>query len=717
MTPNDELTGRLRATFLQELEEQVQELNSALLELEQRPGDEETVQTLFRAAHTIKGAARVTGVDLVEQACHALESVFAGVRDGRRALDGSDFSLLFAVVDALSDAGTRLRADEPLQGTSLDRLVPRITDMSDDDDASAPATHAAHAARNTRAAPAAPAAPALSAAPAEPAEPGARDAHEAAVSTPAAEMTVARRQEPAARDVGEDLVRVRADRLDSLLAAVGELIITTGRIVERNGRQDEDARRLDGVTDQLSAVVRQLRLRPFADVCEALPRAVRDVASAEGKQVELVLEGQEVEADRMVVDALRDPLLHLVRNAVDHGIEPPDARARAGKPAAGRVTVAAALEGGRLQVTVADDGAGLDEATIRATLRERGMPDPKTPEEMADALLAGRFSTRRKATTISGRGVGVDIARSAVERIGGTLSVEWREGAGTMFRFECPPTPASIRALLVRLGSHTFAIPTAHVERLRRVQRDELRQVDGRSVVQTSTGTVAVHSLAGLLGPPLEARAIEDAAALVIVSAAGRRAGLIVDQVIDEDEIMVRLIAAAASALPYAAGAAVLPSGRVALVLSVAALLGGRGARTASAAPAFRAEADATRARVLVADDSITTRTLVQSVLETAGYDVITAVDGEDAWQRLAKETVDIVVADVEMPRMDGFGLCRRVRASSTLSSLPIVLVTGLSSDEDRARGMEAGADAYIVKSSFDQADLLGTVDQLIGTS
>lgn len=712
MTSNDELTGRLRSTFLQELEEQVHELNSALLELEQRPGDEETVQTLFRAAHTIKGAARVTGVDLVEQACHALESVFAGVRGGQRTLDGSDFSLLFAVVDALADAGNRLRANEQLQGTSLDRLVPRINDMVDDDDESAPAAHAAHAARTAGAAPRAPAASAATAGrgPDEAME-------ETAASGPPAGAAAAPRQEQAAREAADELVRVRADRLDALLGAVGELIITTGRIVERDGRQDEDARRLDGVTDQLSAVVRQLRLRPFADVCEALPRAVRDIAAAEDKQVELVLEGQEVEADRLVVDALRDPLLHLVRNAVDHGIESPDVRTRAGKPAVGRVKVAAALEGGRLHVTVSDDGAGLDEGAIRATLRERGMPDPGTPEEMADALLAGRFSTRRKATTISGRGVGVDIARSAVERIGGTLSVEWREGAGTTFSFECPPTPASIRALLVRLGSHSFAIPTAHVERLRRVQRDELRQVDGRSVVQTSTGTVAVHSLAGLLGPPLEARAIEDSATLVIVSASGRRAGLIIDQVIDEDEIMVRPIATNAAALPYAAGAAVLPSGRVALVLNIAGLLGGHAARAASAAPKFRAENEQTRARVLVADDSITTRTLVQSVLETAGYDVITAVDGEDAWQRLTKEAVDIVVADVEMPRMDGFGLCRRVRASSAISSLPIVLVTGLSSDEDRARGMEAGADAYIVKSSFDQADLLGTVDQLIGTS
>lgn len=689
MPRSDDLSERLRATFIQELQEQVQELNGALLALEQQPGDTESIRTLFRAAHTIKGAARVTGVDVVEQACHALESVFASARDGKRTLSGAEFSLIFAVVDALTDVATRLHAGEPLDDAPLHHLLPRILEMSDAEP-SAAAVPEPRAARPPRPA----------AAVAE--QPARRGGDTTTITA------------PAPRTGGDELVRVRANRLDALLSSVGELIIATGRIVERSGREDEQARHLDAVTDQLSIVVRELRLRPFADVCEALPRAARDVASAESKEVQLVLEGQDVEADRMVVDALREPLLHLVRNAVDHGIEPPAQRERAGKPRAGRVTVAAALVGGRLHVTVSDDGTGLDEGAIRAALRERGMPVPRSAAELADALLTGRFSTRQEATAISGRGVGVDIARSAVERFGGTIDVEWQAGAGTTFLLECPPTPASIRAVLLRVGVHAFAVPTAHVERLLRVTPDQLRRAGGRTVAQTDAGPVTVHSLAGLLGPPLETRPIEDAAMLLIVDAGNRRAALLVDEVLYEDEIMVRPIAVDAEAVPYAAGAAVLPSGQVALVLGVGALLGTAGAR---ATPSFGMAAKSQRRRVLVADDSITTRALEQSVLESAGYEVITAVNGEDAWRRLGEEAVDIVVADVEMPRMDGITLCRRIRASSGMANLPIVLVTGLSSEEDRARGLDAGADAYIVKSSFDQADLLDTVGQLIGAS
>jgi two-component system chemotaxis sensor kinase CheA len=226
---------------------------------------------------------------------------------------------------------------------------------------------------------------------------------------------------------------------------------------------------------------------------------------------------------------------------------------------------------------------------------------------------------------------------------------------------------------------------------------------------------VRVLSLARLLGPPLEPRPLDDTVLLVMVTAGARRAGLIVDEVMDEDEIVMRPLAVDEGAIPHAAGAAILPTGSVALVLAPASLLTA-GLRPGTAiAPSRAADADRRRRRILVADDSITTRTLEQSVLEAAGYQVITAVNGEDAWQTLEREAVDAVVADVEMPRMDGFALCRRVRASERLRELPIVLVTGLDSPADRARGLDAGADAYIVKSGFDQATLLETVNQLIG--
>jgi two-component system, chemotaxis family, sensor kinase CheA len=518
-------------------------------------------------------------------------------------------------------------------------------------------------------------------------------------------------------DAAEELVRVRADRLDALLAATGELIIATARLVERGGPQDEDARRLEGVTSEVADVVRRLRLRPFADVCEGLPRAVRDIAAREGKRVELELEGQDVEADRMVVDALRDPLIHLVRNAVDHGIEDPAVRERRGKPAAGRVRVAAEMAAGRLVVTVADDGAGLDEDRIRHALERRGQGRPGSRAELADALLSGGFSTRSEATAISGRGVGIDVVRSAVEHIGGTVDVHWERDLGTTFTILCPPSPATLRAVLVRLGTHTFAIPTAHVERLRRVAEADMHRTEGRTLVTTEHGPLPVHSLAALLGPPLEARAIENSATLVIVSAGSRRAGLVVDEVLDEDEIVVRPLDVDDGALPYASGAAVLATGRVALVLAAGALLAGGARAGVAMAPSFAVSRDTPRLRVLVADDSITTRTLEQSVLEAAGYEVVTAVDGEDAWRRLEDIGADVVIADVEMPRIDGFALCRRIRASQRFAELPVILVTALSSDEDRARGLEAGADAYIVKSSFDKSVLLDTIQQLAGES
>jgi two-component system, chemotaxis family, sensor kinase CheA len=696
MARDDDLGERLRATFVQELDEQVRELNSSLLALEQGQQDGDLIRGLFRSAHTIKGAARVAGVPLVEEACHALESVFADVRDQRRKLDGADYALLFAAIDGLADAGARLRAGTPLDGSALEQLLPRLNTAT-----------IGGQARGRE-----PLQPTTRRGDAEGAAAGERASAEAAApGVPGAPAPEAAAPRPVG-DAGAELVRVRADRLDVLLSAVGELIIATGRVVDRLGGRDEDARRLDQITDAVADVVRELRLRPFSDACEALPRAVRDVAAGAGRDVSLQLGGQDVEADRIVVDALREPLLHLVRNAVDHGIEPPQERERLGKPPTGTVEVSAELDGGRLVVSVSDDGSGLDEDAIRAALRDRGRPVPERRAELASALIHGGVSTRRQASAISGRGVGLDLVRAAVERIGGTMDVRWRKGAGTRFLLECPPSPANIRALLVRVGSHVLALPTTHVERLRRLRAADLRSAEGRSVLPSAGGPLEVRSLAALLGPPFEGRPVLDAASAVIVAAGARRAALVVDEVLDETDVVVRPLDVEPGAVRFAAGAAILPDGRIALLLSVGSLLATAVQAGTAIAPVEDGPA-APRQRILVADDSITTRTLEQAVLEAAGYDVVTAVDGEDAWRRLEGEGADAVIADVEMPRMDGFTLCRRIRSSARFAELPIVLVTGLASDADRARGLEAGADAYIVKSNFDHGTLLDVVRQL----
>jgi two-component system, chemotaxis family, sensor kinase CheA len=708
MTDGD-FSRRLLATFIGELEERTRDMNAALLRLESAPGDADALRTLFRAAHTVKGAARVAGVPAVERACDHLETLLAGVRSGERRLHGADFALLFATADALEAAAHSLREARPLEDGPLATLLPRLAEAAGAEPDTAPAPDPASG-RGV-------------------ALPSASAAGGAPPPIPAA-----------------DTVRVAAEKLDALLAVAGELRVLAGRATARAPLWDrledalrmrlvrtrgangdglsalireldtlvaagrEDARLLARVADDLSAGVRATRVRPFAEIAEALPRAVRDVAAASGKRIVCRVEGRDVEADRLLVDALREPLLHLVRNAADHGIEPPAERAARGKPEQGTVSIRARLTGGRFVVEVDDDGAGVDEEALRGELRQQGRPAPASRDELTAVLLAGGLSTRSEAGEFSGRGVGLDVVRAAVERVGGSMEVSWRAGEGTTVRLDTPPSPAALRALLVRVGAHVFALPIGQVRRVLRVGPEAVRTVEGRPVLPTDDGALPLLHLAAALGPPLAPGPLADLSPALVVSAGGREAVFLVDELLGDEEIFVRPLAHE-DGIHMAGGGALLPSGRLALLLNPASLVhAAAGARAAlSATPPPPA------ARILVVDDSITTRALEQGVLEAAGYRVATEPDGRAAWERLATETFDLVVADIDMPRMGGLELTRRVRADAALAELPVILVTALGGEEDRRRGLEAGADAYITKSSFDQATLLETVRQLLG--
>jgi two-component system chemotaxis sensor kinase CheA len=725
----DQLAARLLVTFLAELDEQVRDMNADLLALEAQPGDGERLRSLFRVAHTLKGAASAAAVPPVEQACHALETLLAEARDGRLTLGPEEFTLLFAAADALGDAGRRLQAGQDLAGSPIIALREQLKRWK-------PGTHA-------------------------PAPP---------ISMPAPTPMPPR---PVERADGQ--VRVEAEKLDALLAASGRLLMTGGRVTSRpaelqalhdratrwaddwrrTGRQlrlalersgapssmiqavnqmdeglrhllhdtgrlatdtREDVRLLAQATGEVADRVRRLRMRPFAETCEALPRVVRDLASSSGKEIELEIQAGEVTVDRAVSDGLREALLHLVRNAADHGIELPAERERNGKPRRGKVSITAALGGGRLEVIVADDGAGLDVAALRTQLGQLGLPVPRDDQALVRTLFEGGLSSRTEATSVSGRGVGLDVVRAAVGRIRGSVSVAWMAGRGSVFTIECPPTLATIRALLVSASSQTFAFPTTHVERLLRVPPEQIKHAQGRDVIVTSGTPVPLIALARLL-PPLTERPAAGPLAVVMLRAGEQRVALVVDELLAEQEVVLRPVARGRAALPHVSGAAILGTGRVALVLDPATILAaglgvgpGRGVTLAAAKPGAPA-----KKRILVVDDSITTRTLEQSILEATGYDVLTAVDGTDAWKVLQEKSIDLVVADIEMPRMDGFQLCEAIRGSKRSAQLPVVLVTALETPEHRARGLEAGADAYLGKSSFDQQNLLDSIRQLLG--
>jgi two-component system chemotaxis sensor kinase CheA len=510
----------------------------------------------------------------------------------------------------------------------------------------------------------------------------------------------------------------RGAQIDRDLTALDDAMDTVRRrSVALLGEAMRGSRDLDRVSGDVSRGVRELRMRPFADAIAELPRLARDVAAETQKEVRVEMRGESVQADRTVLAQLREALMHLVRNAIDHGIESPAARRARGKSPEGMIQVAAALIGDRIVVTVRDDGAGLDVQAIRRRLAEREVDVPEDDRAVANMLFLGGVSTRGSATAISGRGVGLDAVRAAMERVRGSVSVEWVPGEGTTFTLEAPLTLATVRVILTRVSGIQLAIPAAYISRLIRIQRSRLRIVEGRAAIETEGAPAPVVSAAAILGPPLVDRLPEGAATLALVQVGERRVALRVDELIEESEVVVRPIRAHGRvAVPHLSGAALLAGGSVALVLNVpaaiATALGLPGEPGAIAEP--RAE-QATRRRVLVVDDSITTRTLESSVLEAAGYEVLTAVDGADGWRLLQERGADLVVSDVEMPRMDGIQLTEAMRAAPRFRETPIILVTGLESAEHRSRGLEAGADAYLGKSSFEQEGLLETVRELLG--
>lgn len=705
-----ELIVRLRAMFVEELDENVLAANEYLLALERTPDDGEQLRSLFRVMHTLKGAARSADVPTVERLCHQLEEMLASARDEARALTRGELDTLFTGVDRLSAAKDALR-----RGVVVD------------DDAIDPARRPPD-------------------------------------ETPA----------PSAEPMREGVIRVGQDRVDGLFGVANRLLILGARVAtqpdqieelhdastraattwrrvrrmivagaagsttdatrdvhaidealeglrKRSGRLLGEAlqsgRELNQLAGEMSRGVRELRVRPFADVVADLPRTVRDLAAATGKRVTLECAGENVQADRTVLALVHDALVHLVRNAVDHGIESPAQRAAAGKHEQGTIRIAASLVGDRMVVSVQDDGAGLDIATMRRELAAHGELVPDDDRAVARRLFLGGLSTRAAATAISGRGVGLDAVRAVAERVGGSADVDWIPGRGTTFTLDAPLSLATVRAVVARVGATRVAISSAYIERLVRVAPGTLRSMDGRMALETSGAPARMVPLASILGPPLIDRTPDGAWSLALLRVGERRVAVRVDEFLEEVEVVVRPIRAHGSvAVPHVSGAAMLAGGAIALVLNmtavVATALGLPAGVDAIVAPQGAIQA---RRRVMVVDDSITTRTLEASVLEAAGYDVITAVDGADGWRLMQERGADLVVTDVEMPRMDGLQLCEAIRASSRFRSVPVILVTALEMPDHRARGLDAGADAYLGKSSFEQDALLTTVRDLLG--
>jgi len=704
--PEAPFDRRLAAIFEAESVEHVQRMQSALAGVEPdgaAPGAE-TLKALFRSAHSLKGAARVVGADEIEALCHATEGVLAALQRGRVAWTRAAGDTLHEVVAALERG---LRQGRP-PGALL-ALVPRLQALLE---APLPPPSGTPV----------PPAPAPAAAPAA-------DAGEAGQTVRIGVERLARllyrvealgsaRQE-AARHVA---------RLDELQASFARLRALPGEGAERArawqrhesllrdacGAARRDQRQFGAALDTLLADVKNTLLLPVGSLRPLLAATVRELARSQAKLVELRLDGGDVEMDRRLLQELREPLLHLLRNAIAHGIEPPREREAAGKPARGAVAVTVAARGGRVEITVADDGGGVDTQRLAQAARAQDVPvaEDAGPDELLPLVFGAGVSTAPQLTPVAGRGIGLAIVRETVERLGGTVAVASTRGRGTTFQLALPLSLATYRAVEVRAGGRSFLLPTARTERCVRIDARALRNVGGLQVIEIGGQSLPLASLAALLGLAGTATA----AACVVLAAGTRRVAVAVDEIRGEQEVMGRTLDPSLALGALVAGAAVLPGGSPAPILNVAELVrlatGEGGPPAAAGAPMAVAARPAGRA-VLLADDSLTSRTLLKNILELAGHRVEVAVDGLQALEKLHSARFDVVVSDVEMPGLDGIGLTQAIRAEAALAHIPVLLVTSLGSPTERERGAEAGANAYIVKSSFDQDDLLGAIAEL----
>jgi two-component system chemotaxis sensor kinase CheA len=527
--------------------------------------------------------------------------------------------------------------------------------------------------------------------------------------------------------VGKDILRLLdyANTAQERLREIGTMIHDLTR------EYTNDTMHMSLVISRLEEEVKHTRMLPFDTITASFGRMVRDLAREAGKEAVLHIVGSDTEMDKQVLEQIKDPLIHLLRNAVDHGIELPEQRAALGKPRWGTITLTAERRGQSILIRVSDDGAGLDLDAIRQVVARRGRGDTSSLDEtdLVEAIFDVGISTKPIITDVSGRGVGLDVVRRNVEALRGRIEVDWTRGGGVTFGLALPMALTSSHALLVSVSGQPFAIPLDGVERLISIKPDEIISLEGHSAVRYNGQPLTLVNLGDVLGlapvcavqdGSLNTPASGPRILAVVLTAVERRIAFVVDEFIGEHEVVIKGLGRQLTSVGGIAGATVMGSGEVVLILNVADLikLGVRSrhrpvldvlSKTASAEPA------SDRQHILIVDDSITTRTLERNILEAAGYSVQLATDGQEAWDAIAAGDVpDLVVADVIMPRLDGFDLTRRLKNEPGTADVPVILVTSLDSPGDKALGIEAGADAYITKNSFDQNNLLETIRQLI---
>lgn len=741
--------------FRLEADTQTAVLSAGVLAIEELERSPAAIESMMRAAHSLKGAARIIGLEPAVRVAHAMEEVFVAAGKGLFTVQPEHADVLLAGSDFLASIA---RADDALApdgtwGERADRLVTQLA-----------AIRSGRPGQETPVRSAPP--PLIQAVPAEPAPTSAPP------SLP-----------PKALDHADRVVRVSADSLSRLVGLAGESLVESRQLPalvaglqslrsmhgqlcntvaaiedwhrgaslqdpvvptallnilrEQAGtvlaglsqRCDECAslaRRNEDLSGRLHHEVICSRMRPLAEGIRGFPRLVRDVARSLGKQVRLEVRGEQTGVDRDILDKLESPLSHLIRNALDHGIESPDRRVAAGKPPIGTILLEARHRAGALTITITDDGEGIDidqlrEKTVGDGLVAGPLADQLSEQELLEFLFLPGFSTKDVVTEISGRGVGLDVVHRMVKAVGGSVRVATQPGRQTVFTLQVPITMSVIRALLVDIGGEPYAFPLTRIDQILRCQHADIRTVEGRQYVDrdgASIGLVLASQILGLDPPASPPSA--NTLSVVVISDHGHQFGVIVDAFLGERDLEVRPLDPRLGTVPDINSASLLENGAPVLIIdvedlvrSIDALLTGR--RLKRIESASSPKQPRRRKRILVVDDSITVRELERQLLLSHGFAVEVAVDGMDGWNALREGQYDLVVSDVDMPRLDGIGFVSLIKADPERKDIPVVIVSYKDREEDRLRGLEAGANRYLTKASFHDETFLQTVVDLIG--
>jgi two-component system chemotaxis sensor kinase CheA len=757
-----EFQKRIQATFRIEAEEHLRAISAGLLVLEKSQSEKEKaelIEVLFREVHSLKGAARSVDQKEIEYVCQPMESIFSDLKCKAIALTPSSINLFFKTVEwLLKHVATSGDDQTGAFRQNQKDLIRQLKEMASEKPVAETIQKTAPA--DTK-----------------PPSPEKSDPIPEHVSSD----IIARDNIPAQIE----MVRIAVSKLDPLLMQAEELTQSKKVLDERadelqklcdevtewknetqkwrsrksvpsgivwNEWYDNCEVRLNKVLTQLEEITRflerdqhsferlvnnhldamkQVLMLPVGSMVESFPGMVREISQKQNKEIDFIIRGMELEIDKRILEELKEPLIHLIRNSIDHGISKPGERILQNKQIRGNITLAfVSKENGQVEVTVSDDGIGIDKELILKAAIKSGVISNEVASKLAlkdvlNLIYQSGVSTSSIITEISGRGLGLPIVREKVEKLNGRISLESETNQGTTFRILLPMTLATFRGIVVKVKDSLFIMPTLNIERVLKVEQEEIKTVETQETLHIDDQIISLVDLRKVLGLSehkysrsgnMETGTVNPTKICVVVIVYGeQRIAFKVDEIVDEQQVLVKGLGKLLNRVPNISGATILGSGQVVPVLNIKDLM--------KSAVKVKGKKDKARAddilipktgKILVVEDSITSRTLLKNILETAGYQVTTSVDGAEALTKIRAGDFDIIVSDVDMPKMNGFELTLKIKSDKKLSEIPVVLVTSLESRDDRERGIEVGADAYLIKSSFDQTSLLEIIKKLI---